>query len=143
MTRGGKKHRLVIMVGDKEVHNICSERRQVEPDTLESSPEIVPVSVGRNIMIIPAGKRMVQTLISDVAKKMKMSSNIAKRKREEETPQVHCEDDRNEELYSNSSNYVIWNNSMEMGKRPLLAWFRIARYCMVRIQSVIWVTFLE
>ena len=40
---------------------------------------------------------MVQTLISDVAKKMKMSSNIAKRKREEEE-QVHCEDDWEEEL---------------------------------------------
>ena len=35
------------MVGDKEVHNICSERKQVEPDTPESSPEIVSMSVGR------------------------------------------------------------------------------------------------
>ena len=34
---------------------------------------------------------------------------IAKRKREEEKPQVHCEDEWDEELYSNSSNYVIWN----------------------------------
>ena len=100
MTGGGKIPCIVSMVGDKEVHNICSERRQVE-----SSPEM---SLGRNSKIIPAGKRMVQTLISDVAKKMKMSSNIAKRKREEEE-QVHCEDDWEEELYSNSSNYVIWN----------------------------------
>ena len=49
---------------------------------------------------------MVQTLISDLAKKM--SSKISKRKREEEE-QVHCEDDWEEELYSNSSNYIIWN----------------------------------
>ena len=48
------------MVGDKEVDNICSERRQVEPDTLESSPENVPVSVGRNSKIIPIVKRMVK-----------------------------------------------------------------------------------
>ena len=45
-------------------------------------------------MIIPAGKRMVQPLISDVAKKM--NSNIANRKREEEEPQAHCEDDWDE-----------------------------------------------
>ena len=38
-----------------------------------------------------------------------MSSNIAKRKREDEEPQVHCEDDWDEELYSNFSNYVVWN----------------------------------
>ena len=33
MTRGGKIPRLVIMVGDKEVHNNCGERRQVEAHT--------------------------------------------------------------------------------------------------------------
>ena len=33
MTRGGKIPRLVIMVGDKEVHNVCSERKQVEAHT--------------------------------------------------------------------------------------------------------------
>ena len=38
-----------------------------------------------------------------------MSSNITKREREDEEPQVHCEDDWNEELYSNSSNYVVCN----------------------------------
>ena len=86
---------------------ITSERKTVESDTQESSPEAVPVCVGRNSRIIPlGGKRQVQPLISDVAKKM--SSNIAKRKREEEE-QVHWEDDWEEELYSNSSNYVIWN----------------------------------
>ena len=42
MTRGGKIPRLVIMVGNKEVHNSLSERKQVEPDTPESSPEFVP-----------------------------------------------------------------------------------------------------
>ena len=73
MTRGGKIPRLVIMVGDKEVHNICSERTQVDPDTFRSSPEIVTVSVGRNSKIIPAGKRMVQTLVSEIAKKMMMT----------------------------------------------------------------------
>ena len=36
------------------------------------------------MLLIPAGKRLVQTLISDVAKKMRMSSNVAKRKREED-----------------------------------------------------------
>ena len=77
------------MVGDKEVHSNCSERRQVEHDTFAYRPEIVPVSVGCNSTIIPAGKKIVQPLISDVAKKMKMSSNIAKRKREDEEPQVH------------------------------------------------------
>ena len=56
--------------------------------------------------MIPAGKRLVQTLISDVAKKM--SSNISKRNREEEE-QVHWEDDWEGELNSNSSNYLTWN----------------------------------
>ena len=102
LTRGGKIPSLVIMVEDKEVHSNCSERRRVKPDTFEYSPEIVPVIVGRNSMIIPAGKMMVQPLISDVAKKMKISLNIAKRKREDKEPQVHCEDD-------NSRNYVVWN----------------------------------
>ena len=84
----------VIMVGDKEVHSNYSERKTVEPDTLEYSPEIVPASVRRISTIIPAGKRMVQPLIFDVAKKMKkMSSNIAKRKREDEEPEVYCEED--------------------------------------------------
>ena len=41
MTRGGKIPRIVFMVGDREVHNICSEIKQVEPDTPESSVEIV------------------------------------------------------------------------------------------------------
>ena len=63
------------------------------------------MSVGHNSTIIPAGKRMVQLLISDVAKKLKMSSNIAKRKREEEEPQVNC---ANKELYSNSNDYIVW-----------------------------------
>ena len=48
--------------------------------------------------IIPSGgKMLVQTLISDVAKKMRMSSNLAKRKREEEEP-AHLEDDWEGEL---------------------------------------------
>ena len=66
MTRGGKIPRLVIMVGDKEVHNVCSERKQVEAHThIESSPEIVPECVGRKSkMIIPGVKRQTQPLIS-------------------------------------------------------------------------------
>ena len=48
--------------------------------------------------IIPScGNRLVQTLISDVAKKMWMSSNLAKTKREDEKP-AHWEDDWEEEL---------------------------------------------
>ena len=39
MSRGGKIPCLVIMVGDKKVHNIFSERKQVEPYTPESSLE--------------------------------------------------------------------------------------------------------
>ena len=60
-------------------------------------------------MITLAGKRMVQPLISDVAKKMKMISNISKRKREDEEPEVHCKEEWDKELYSNLSNYVVWN----------------------------------
>ena len=50
---------------------------------------------------------MVQPLISVVAKKM--SVNIAKRKREKEEPENPCEKDWGEELYSNSSNYVLFD----------------------------------
>ena len=76
------------MIGDKKVHNCLRERTQVEPDTPESSPEFVPCS-----NIIPSGgKRLVQTLISDLAKKMRMSSNLAKTKREEQEP-AHSEDE--------------------------------------------------
>ena len=107
MTRGGKIPRLVIMVVDKKVHNNVGERKPVESNTQESSPEVVPVCVGRNSTIIPSGgKRQVQPLISDVAKKM--SSNLAKRKREEEEP-AHPEDDWEEELHSNSSTFVCFN----------------------------------
>ena len=73
------------MVGDKEMHNNVGERKTVESHTQESSPEVVPECVGRKCTIIPSGgKRQVQLLISDVAKKMWMSSNLAKRKREED-----------------------------------------------------------
>ena len=50
---------------------------------MEYSSEIVPERVRRQSTITPAGKRMLQPLISEVEKKMKMSSNIAKKKREE------------------------------------------------------------
>ena len=82
MTRGGKIPRMVIMVGDKEVHNVCSERKQVEAHThIESSPEIVPECVGRKSkMSIPGGKRQTQPLISEIVKKMRMSTNPEKRK---------------------------------------------------------------
>ena len=47
-------------------------------------------------------------VISDVSKKMRMSSNFAKGKREEEEPAL-WENEWEGELYSNSSNYVTWN----------------------------------
>ena len=53
---------------------------------------------------------MVQPLISVVAKKMKMSSNIAKRKRKKEEQEVHCGEDWGEEIYSNSSNFIIFDD---------------------------------
>ena len=60
--------------------------------------EFVPMSVGSMSKIIPSGgKRLVQTLISDVAKKMRMSSNLAERKREEEEP-AHWDDEWEGEL---------------------------------------------
>ena len=109
MTRGGKIPCLVIMVGDKEVHNVCSERKQVEAHTHESSPEIVPECVGRKSKIIPGGKRQTQPLISEVVKKMRMSTNPAKRKQPEDDT-AHLEDDwQGEELFSNSSTFVSWN----------------------------------
>ena len=37
-----------------------------------------------------------------------MSSNIAKRKREKEKLEFHCEEDWGEERYSNSSNFLIF-----------------------------------
>ena len=42
-----------------------------------------------------------------------MWENIVKRKREEEEPEVRCEEDWDEELYSNSSNYLMFD---EYGK---------------------------
>ena len=67
------------------------------------------MSVEHSSKIIPTrGKRLVQTLFSDVAKKMRMSSNLAKTKREEEEL-AHWEDEWEGELYSNSINYVTWN----------------------------------
>ena len=73
--------------------------------------------------IIPlGGKRLVQTLISDVAKKMRMSSNFAKRKREEKEP-AHWEG----ELYSNSSNFVVWN---QFGKGE------VASFCQLPVSPV-------
>ena len=99
---------LILMVGDIEVHSNCSERIPVQPDTLEYSTEIVPESARRQSTRIPQVKGKVQTLISVVAKKMKMSSNIAKRKikKKKEEPEELCEEDWGQQLYSNSSNYV-------------------------------------
>ena len=60
-------------------------------------------------MIIPGVKRQTQPLISEVVKKMRMSTNPAKRKQLEDEA-AHLEDDwQGEELFSNSSNYVVWN----------------------------------
>ena len=74
MTRGGKIPRLIIMGGDKEVHNNIGERKPVVCNTQEYSPEVEPVSVGHNSKIIPSGgKILVKKIISDVAKKMRMN----------------------------------------------------------------------
>ena len=54
---------------------------------------------------------MFQPLISVVAKKM--SSNIAKTNKENEEPEDPCEEDWGEKLYSNSSNYIMFD---EYGK---------------------------
>ena len=91
-----------------EIHNDCSKRKRVEAHTHESSPEIVPECLGRKSAIIPGGKRQIQPLISDVAKKMRMSSNLAKRKRPEDET-AHPEDDWHGEVYSNASSYVLYD----------------------------------
>ena len=71
---------------------------------------IVPECVGRKSkMIIPGGKRQTQPLISEVVKKMRMSTNPAKRKQPEDET-AHLEEDwQGEELFSNSSTFVVWN----------------------------------
>ena len=46
--------------------------------------------------------------LSNVAKKMRMSSNLAKRKREEYEP-AHPEDDWEDEAYSNASSFVCFD----------------------------------
>ena len=97
------------MVGEKEIHNDEGERKTVESNTQESSPEVVPVCVGRKCTIIPSGgKRQVQPLISDVAKKMRMSSNLAKMKKEVDEL-AHPEDDWDDEVYSNSITIVCFD----------------------------------
>ena len=104
MTRGGKIPHLVIMVGDN-----VGECKTVESNTQESSPEVLPVCVGRKCTMIPSGgKRQVQPLISDVAKKMRMSSNLAKMKKEVDEL-AHPEDDWDDEVYSNSITIVCFD----------------------------------
>ena len=60
---------------------------------------------------------MVQPLISGVVKRMKMSSNLAKRKRDQDEP---YEEDWGQETYSNSSNHVMMM-SMVKERLPHLA----------------------
>ena len=96
---------LVIMVGDKEFSNNCSDRLPVKPSPLESSSaKIVQESVWRCIKVIPQVERMVQPLISGVVKKM--SSNLARMKRDQDEP---CEEDWGQETYSNTSIYVLYD----------------------------------
>ena len=79
------------MVGDKEVSSNCSERLPVQPDTPEySSIEIVTESARRQSTLIPQVKRMVQPLISVVAKRMKFSSKLYKTKRDQDEPDEPC-----------------------------------------------------
>ena len=77
----------------------------ISSHTHESSLEIVPECVGRKSTIIPGGKRQVQPLISEVAKKMRMSSNLAKRKRPKDEP-AHPEDDWHDLLHFASQHIV-------------------------------------
>ena len=86
---------------DKEVNRYFNERRPLQPDTFECSPEIVPDSVRHQSTIIPS--------FSVVAKKKKMSSNSTKMKREKEEMKDYCEEDWGKELYSNSSNFVLFD----------------------------------
>ena len=79
------------------------------------------MSVGRISKIIPSGgKRLVQTLIFE-AKKMWMSSNLAKSKREEEEL-THWQDE--------------WKGKLDKGEVAPTASFLLAQYRMVRILSV-------
>ena len=55
----------------------------------------------------------VQPLISVVAKRMKLSSNIAKRKIDQDEPDGPCEEDWGHKIYSSSSNVVYYD---EYGK---------------------------
>ena len=101
-----KYHALSSWLGTKKFIMTVASKKTVESHTQESSPEVVPECVGRKCTIIPSGgKRQVQPLISDVAKKMRMSSNLAKRKRQEDEP-AHPEDDWDDEVYSNTSSFV-------------------------------------
>ena len=88
---------------------------------------------------------MVQTLISDGSKKIMMSSNIVKRKREKEELEDHCEEDWDEELYSNSSNYVMIDEyrNGEVTTFGQLPYSKVYIFIMVSVQSVMWVTFLK
>ena len=80
--------------GDKEVSSNCSERLPVQPDTPEySTVENVPESARRLSTLIPQVKRMVQPLISV---RMKLWEP--------------CEEDWGQEIYSNSSNFVFYND---------------------------------
>ena len=61
---------------------------------IEYSPvENVPESARCQSTLIPQLKRMLQPLISVVAKRMKLSSNIAKRKRDQAETNEPCEED--------------------------------------------------
>ena len=66
---------------------------------------------------------MVQSVISVVAKRMKLNSNLAKRKKDKDEPDESCEKDWGQEIYSNSSN-VVWF-TMVKERWPLLVMFRL------------------
>ena len=85
------------MAGDEEFSSNCRDRLPVQPDTPEYSPvEIVPDSARCQSTEILQVKRMVQPLISLVAKRMKLSSNLAMRDLDE--PDEPWEEDWGQEI---------------------------------------------
>ena len=90
-----------------------NEGGQVPSKNADNSKEIECGNVEKQTALgqsveIEIKKTKVQPLISEVAKKMRMSSNLAKRKRPEDET-AHPEDDWHGEVYSNASSYVLYD----------------------------------
>jgi hypothetical protein len=116
ITRGGKIPRLVIMVGDKLIGEPSISNPESEPDSY-SSPDTVESSLGEfvsdSVRRTPAitfsshSKRLgqdglKQSLIQPLLKRMKMTGNLAKRKR-----CIESDDNQSPELeYQNDTHFV-------------------------------------